>query len=112
MLLGAMLLKTTGLDGATHDFQFEVEHDPLFDRAWFYRVYSLPRDPNRYYVAKFRLVDRDTLRSEMLDRMNNDEFAGMGIAEALFAQVVLDLGKRLVSSSNKADDGQFRTVKA
>ncbi len=89
-------LTAVARDGSSQVWDAESEQD-VTAQEWTYRV--TVAGCLDFYEARFKEVGPDLIQPDVLDR-HHTAFRGKGLAEALFARVVVDSGRTLVSSTN------------
>lgn len=83
-------------DGSQHTWDAEFDHDGVA-QEWTYRV-TTPGCQD-FYEARFKEVGANLIQPDVLHR-HDPAFRGKGLTEALFARVVTDTGRTLISSTN------------
>lgn len=90
--------------GEDHEFEYEMQNE--FNTITFF-VYSIPRDPNRYYHHTFVPQGDGSYQSSMMTINNNIEFRMKGIPEKILEIAGEELNTDIVSSPLQANENNF-----
>lgn len=90
---------TIDANNVERNFQYAFEYgDELRPDMVYFKVYSEPHDPYRYFSYNLKIVNEQTAKGEMMNTNSNSEFSKMGIPERIIEIASMELKKNIISS--------------
>jgi hypothetical protein len=102
--------ETIDMDNNLCRFQYKKEDgDTLNPDNVYFKVFSIPADPMRWFSYTFRIVDDHTAKGEMMTNHGYEEFAKKGIPEKIIEIAAAVLKRTIVSSPITPQAGNYLT---
>ncbi len=100
--------ETIDIDNNHCQFQYEIEYgDELYPDKVYFKVFSIPQDPMRWFSYTFSILDNNTAKGEMMTNNGYDEFAKKGIPEKIIEIASTELKRTIISSPTTPQAGDY-----
>ena len=100
--------RTLVYERKVYDFDFDVEENNTSNPATItFRVYSIPRNPDRFFKYTFSILDNETVKSETADHHDLEEFKQKGLPEKILEIASEILNRDIKSSPITFQRGNF-----
>lgn len=100
--------ETIDIDQNLCQFQYSVEYgDELNPDKVYFRVFSIPENPIRWFSYTCKIINENVAKGEMLNSNLNIEFEKKGIPERIIEIASIFLKKTIISSPTIPQAGDY-----
>lgn len=100
--------ETIDIDNNPCKFQYLVENgDELEPDKVHFKIFSIPKDPMRWFSYTFKIIDGDIAKGEMMTNNGYKEFAKKGIPEKVIEIASSVLARKIISSPTNPQAGDY-----
>ena len=100
--------ETIDIDSNTRQFQYIIEYgDELSPNKVYFKVFSIPKNPLRWFSYNFQIIDNNIAKGEMMTNNGNNEFSQKGIPEKIIEIASIILKRKIISSPTIYQAGNY-----
>lgn len=101
-------IETIAIGNVRCRFQYNIEYgDELNPNKVYFRVFSIPQNPMKWFTYTFILLDNNTAQGIMMTNNGYEEFAKKGIPERIIEIAATVLKRKIISSPTTPQDGNY-----